>query len=180
MTHFGGVGKFREFLFSIACALFPVAYALFNSPLGFLLQQFSLGSQPHTNVQRRLVSNDPASKPDSNEVEIVIIPCATDNYGYLLVDRQTKEAIAIDPLDAERFMRTLTERSLVLSAILCTHKHWDHTGGNARLHSLFPNVPVYGHPLDFPLSAPWMAAMDLTRVNRPVHDNEVLQVGLLS
>lgn len=165
--------------------LFPLAYAVFNSPVGFLLLQFSLGSVPHTNVQRLpassgSTSNEPSASSGSN-VEIIIVPCAADNYGYLLVETGTKEAIAVDPLDAERFVRILTDRSLVLTAILCTHKHWDHTGGNAKLHSLFPNVPVYGHPLDFPASnASWMMAMDLTRVNRPVHDNEILHIGSVS
>ncbi|CAL1545094.1 unnamed protein product, partial [Lymnaea stagnalis] len=33
-------------------------------------------------------------------------------------------------------------------AILTTHKHWDHSGGNRTMRKTFPKLRVYGGALD--------------------------------
>ncbi|KAK3739437.1 hypothetical protein RRG08_062164 [Elysia crispata] len=33
-------------------------------------------------------------------------------------------------------------------AVLTTHKHWDHSGGNRQMRSTFPGLKVYGGTLD--------------------------------
>lgn len=64
-------------------------------------------------------------------IELVQIPMLRDNYTYL-VHRDGK-AIVIDPAQAAPVLRTLEERNLSLAAVVCTHHHMDHVGGNVEL-----------------------------------------------
>ena len=54
----------------------------------------------------------------------------------------------MDPSEAGPVLAALTQRGLLLSAILCTHHHHDHVGGNIELLERFPGIPVYGHKGD--------------------------------
>ncbi|RSL46497.1 hypothetical protein CEP54_013820 [Fusarium duplospermum] len=61
----------------------------------------------------------------------------TDNYAYLVVDQQSKNAVIIDPANPPEVMAVLNDviqkEGVKLIAILNTHHHWDHAGGNADL-----------------------------------------------
>jgi len=59
------------------------------------------------------------------------LPAFADNYLWLIEDG--RRAVVVDPGDAAVVRRALAERGLVLSAILLTHHHADHTGGVAAL-----------------------------------------------
>lgn len=65
----------------------------------------------------------------------------SDNYIWV-IHNQTHAAV-IDPGIASPVIEYLQSKRLQLSAILITHHHHDHTGGNAELLQSF-NVPVYG------------------------------------
>src|SRR6266705_837032 len=52
------------------------------------------------------------------------------NFNYLIACRETGEALAIDPLDYEKCLRTAKEEGWTITQILNTHEHGDHTGGN--------------------------------------------------
>ena len=65
----------------------------------------------------------------------------SDNYIWV-IHNQTHAAV-IDPGIASPVIEYLQSKKLQLSAILITHHHHDHTGGNAELLQSF-NVPVYG------------------------------------
>lgn len=65
----------------------------------------------------------------------------SDNYIWV-IHNQTHAAV-IDPGIASPVIEYLQSKRLQLSAILITHHHHDHTGGNAELFQSF-NVPVYG------------------------------------
>ncbi|MEM9013950.1 MAG: hydroxyacylglutathione hydrolase [Pseudomonadota bacterium] len=66
-------------------------------------------------------------------LDVIQIPCLSDNYGYLIRDRDTGETATIDTPDAEAINNTLAAKSWRLDYILNTHHHWDHTGGNLSL-----------------------------------------------
>ncbi|HIA02156.1 MAG TPA: hydroxyacylglutathione hydrolase, partial [Myxococcales bacterium] len=53
-----------------------------------------------------------------------------------------------DPSEAEPVMSALEKQSGQLVAILNTHHHWDHTGGNKALLEKWPELAVYGHVSD--------------------------------
>lgn len=81
-------------------------------------------------------------------VEVAIIPCLKDNYAYLLTTAGSKAAVLVDASEAEPVLAALQARSLTLGAILATHHHADHVGGNAALAERYPGIPVYGSAND--------------------------------
>ncbi|MDE0310100.1 MAG: hydroxyacylglutathione hydrolase [Acidiferrobacterales bacterium] len=52
------------------------------------------------------------------------------NFNYLIACGQTGEAIAVDPLDHEKCLSKAKDRGWEITAVLNTHEHLDHTGGN--------------------------------------------------
>ncbi|AWN22321.1 MBL fold metallo-hydrolase [Deinococcus irradiatisoli] len=66
----------------------------------------------------------------------------TQGRGVLVVDT------GLDDQHAKRLLRALEARQLVPSAILNTHSHADHHGGNATLLKRFPELPIYAPPLE--------------------------------
>jgi hydroxyacylglutathione hydrolase len=55
------------------------------------------------------------------------------NFNYLIACPQTGEALAIDPLDAEKTLNTARVKGWQITQLLNTHEHHDHTGGNAAV-----------------------------------------------
>ncbi|KAH9909983.1 hydroxyacylglutathione hydrolase [Xylariomycetidae sp. FL2044] len=62
---------------------------------------------------------------------------SSDNYAYLVVDDKSKDAVIIDPANPEEVAPVLKEAigsgKINLKAIVNTHHHWDHAGGNKKL-----------------------------------------------
>ncbi len=73
------------------------------------------------------------------------IPIWTDNYIHMLDNG--RHAIVIDPGLSEAVREVLDENELLLSAILNTHHHPDHVGGNVALQKRY-NVPIYASTYD--------------------------------
>lgn len=65
-----------------------------------------------------------------------------DNYIWILHDKNN--IWAIDPGDAQPVIDLIQQNHFVLSGILLTHHHQDHSGGIPRLHEEYGNIPVYG------------------------------------
>ena len=76
-------------------------------------------------------------------LQITPVPAFNDNYIWLIVSTDLKQAFAVDPGDAEAVEQTLDTMGLELAGILVTHHHHDHTGGIAGLIK-DRNIPVYG------------------------------------
>lgn len=74
-------------------------------------------------------------------LQIIPIPAFRDNYIWTLV--LGNQAVCVDPGDAAPVAAYLAKNNLTLAAILNTHHHWDHTGGNIALMEQFA-VPLYG------------------------------------
>ncbi|MGH8256135.1 MAG: hydroxyacylglutathione hydrolase [Steroidobacteraceae bacterium] len=55
------------------------------------------------------------------------------NYNYLVACADTREALAIDPLNAEAVLQRARDLGWTIRQIVNTHEHWDHTGGNAAV-----------------------------------------------
>ena len=66
-------------------------------------------------------------------LEVVQIPCLSDNYGYLLHDAATGQTAAIDTPEVGPINAALETRGWQLTHILNTHHHFDHAGGNEAL-----------------------------------------------
>ncbi|MFA4994449.1 MAG: hydroxyacylglutathione hydrolase [Bdellovibrionales bacterium] len=74
---------------------------------------------------------------------IETLPALTDNYIFLISDRDLGLATVVDPGDGKLVSRALKERELYLALILNTHHHPDHIGGNVALQEEF-GAPVIG------------------------------------
>ncbi|MEP7205502.1 MAG: hydroxyacylglutathione hydrolase [Casimicrobiaceae bacterium] len=72
---------------------------------------------------------------------IIPIPAFRDNYIWLLIEGGN--AVVIDPGDAGPVLAVLDREGLRLTAILNTHHHNDHVGGNQALLERH-DVPVFG------------------------------------
>ena len=72
---------------------------------------------------------------------IVPVSAFSDNYIWIIHDQY--HAVVVDPGEAQPVLSFLKQNKLKLIAILNTHHHIDHVGGNLALIHQFP-VPVYG------------------------------------
>ncbi len=77
-------------------------------------------------------------------MQITRIPVLRDNYVFLLQDPQARTAAVVDPAVAEPILAALDRQGYQLTAILNTHHHPDHVGGNGQLLKRYPQAQVYG------------------------------------
>ena len=77
-------------------------------------------------------------------MKVIQIPLLRDNYAYLLICEETKEAAVVDPSEAAPVLRKAEDEGVNIGAILNTHHHWDHTGGNPALLERMP-LEVHGY-----------------------------------
>jgi glyoxylase-like metal-dependent hydrolase (beta-lactamase superfamily II) len=62
---------------------------------------------------------------------------------YLVWQPPRADALVIDPgLQPELIVDFLQQQNLTVAAILCTHGHADHIGGNGDLKAAFPKAPL--------------------------------------
>ncbi|HZN23105.1 MAG TPA: hydroxyacylglutathione hydrolase [Burkholderiales bacterium] len=73
--------------------------------------------------------------------EVVPVRAFSDNYVWTI--RDDSQAVVVDPGDAAPVIDYLDRERLTLAAILNTHHHADHVGGNAALLRRWA-VPVFG------------------------------------
>jgi hydroxyacylglutathione hydrolase len=73
--------------------------------------------------------------------QVVALRAFADNYIWTI--RDATHAVVVDPGDAQPVLDYLASEKLQLAAILNTHHHADHVGGNAALLARHP-APVYG------------------------------------
>lgn len=72
-------------------------------------------------------------EPSTLRVEPLPLDNSYRNICYLVIDTATSEAVAVDPLDADRVLAVAKSNQWRITKILNTHEHWDHTGGNKAL-----------------------------------------------
>lgn len=66
---------------------------------------------------------------------LIPLPAFEDNYIWVLHD--DRHAVAVDPGDPAPLIDYLEAQNLNLAAVLITHHHRDHTGGNVRLRQRY-------------------------------------------
>ena len=79
-------------------------------------------------------------------LEIVTVPCLSDNYAYVLHNATTGETAVVDVPDAAPLKQVLNDRGWTLTDILITHHHYDHIDGVEDLRG--PGVRVIGAAAD--------------------------------
>ena len=80
-------------------------------------------------------------------MKIIQVPCLRDNYAYLVVCEKTNKAAIVDPSESDPVIEKVQQEGVNLVAILNTHHHRDHTGGNTGLLERY-SLEVYGGRVD--------------------------------
>lgn len=80
-------------------------------------------------------------------VEIVTVPCLSDNYAYLVRDEGSGEVAVVDAPEAEPIMAALDARGWSASQIWITHHHFDHVDGVEALVQKY-GARTVGHGKD--------------------------------
>lgn len=106
-------------------------------------------------------------------LEVVPVPCLSDNYAYLVIDRDAGTAIVVDPSEAPPVEKALREEGVRLEAIWCTHHHFDHVGGNLELAAAHPGVAILGSAHD-------AQAQQIPGLTRALSDGEQVLLGARS
>lgn len=104
-------------------------------------------------------------------MRVEIVPCLSDNYAYVLIDEAAGVCAVVDASEAEPVESAIARVDLPLAAILSTHHHPDHVGGNRALLARHPDAVVYGHRSD---------AERVPGLTNPLDDGDVFTVGTLS
>ncbi|WP_225207348.1 hydroxyacylglutathione hydrolase [Novosphingobium huizhouense] len=110
-------------------------------------------------------------------LEVHQFPCLSDNYGYLLHDRDSGATVAIDTPDAAAYLRAAEAKGWKITQIWNTHWHPDHAGGNEAIKAA-TGCTIVAPAVD----APRIAAVDRAvaqgdRVRLGASEAEVIDVG---
>ncbi|ART79692.1 hydroxyacylglutathione hydrolase [Oceanisphaera avium] len=89
----------------------------------------------------------------AQEHSLTIRPISAFQDNYIWLVTNNKQAVIVDPGQAEPVMQVLAEQQLELTSILITHHHYDHTGGVKELLRHWPHAKVYA-PATEALPAP--------------------------
>jgi len=69
-----------------------------------------------------------------------------DNFSYLIIDQNTKEASIVDPCgNMSELFDYVKESDLKLVSVFITHSHFDHVEGVPQVLKKY-NIPIYAHP----------------------------------
>ena len=100
-------------------------------------------------------------------LELVTIPCLTDNYAYLIRDKATGETALVDAPEAASILAELAARGWRLDKIFLTHHHHDHIQGTDELIQA-TGASVYGAQAD---------AHRLPALTRALREGDEVTVG---
>lgn len=80
-------------------------------------------------------------------MRILPVPVLQDNYSWLVVDETDRTAAVVDCAEVDPVLRAARAEGVRITAVLSTHHHFDHVGGNEELARAMP-VRVYGNADD--------------------------------
>lgn len=92
-------------------------------------------------------------------LELVTIPCLSDNYAFLIHDAETGDTAVVDVPEAAPILAALAARGWSLSQILLTHHHADHIQGVEELRQQ-TGARVVGNAADAHRLPPLDLALD--------------------
>jgi hydroxyacylglutathione hydrolase len=103
-------------------------------------------------------------------MSVIAVPQLTDNYAYLVVDDESKEAAVVDCAEPDTVLDEVRRHGLKLMAVLSTHWHGDHTGGNSALAAKVAGIKIYGARAE---------RGRIPALTNPVEDGDTVKVGRL-
>jgi glyoxylase-like metal-dependent hydrolase (beta-lactamase superfamily II) len=118
-----------------------------------------------------------------------IVSMPFEENSYVVWREGRADAVVFDPgLEPELILDFLREQGLTVTALLNTHGHADHIGGNAALKEAFPNAPlvigagdaVMLSDANANLSAPFGMPIVSPPADRTVREGEVVEYAGLT
>jgi hydroxyacylglutathione hydrolase len=109
-----------------------------------------------------------ATASPSSFADVYLVPMFQDNYGFILVDKESKVCTCIDPGDGKAIKQALDALKIDLDYILCTHKHDDHIGGVSDLLTDYPSAVVIATQYE-----------EIPEADRDVGEGETFHLGKL-
>ncbi|WP_170400599.1 hydroxyacylglutathione hydrolase [Ruegeria arenilitoris] len=100
-------------------------------------------------------------------LEIVTIPCLSDNYAFLAHDAASGQTALVDAPESGPILAVLEARGWRLSHVLLTHHHWDHVDGLPGILEKHP-AKVIGAAAD---------AHRLPPLDQQVSDGDTFEIG---
>lgn len=76
--------------------------------------------------------------------KVHIVRVLSDNFSYIIIDEKSKKALCVDPAEPETVLKKIKKLGATLQYALCTHHHYDHSGGNVYLKNLNEGITVVG------------------------------------
>ena len=101
---------------------------------------------------------------------IIIVPQLSDNFAYLIVDDLSKECGVVDCAEADKVIAAAKQHGLKIIAVLTTHWHGDHSGGNEDIASKVPGIKIYGAKAE---------NGRIPALSNPVGDGDTVKIGAL-
>jgi hydroxyacylglutathione hydrolase len=101
---------------------------------------------------------------------IVTVPQLSDNYAYLVIDDGSKECAVVDCAEPDSIIAAAKANGAKIVAVLTTHWHGDHSGGNNDIVAKVPGIKIYG-----------ASAEDgkIPALTNPVADGDKVRIGAL-
>lgn len=90
------------------------------------------------------------------------------NYCHAVIDDVAGVMAVVDPAEPDAVLAALEGEAATLTHVLCTHHHWDHSGGNKAFAERFPGVEIVGSADE---------AERIPAITREVADGDTVTVG---
>lgn len=101
---------------------------------------------------------------------IVTVPQLSDNYAYLIIDDASKECAVVDCAEPDAVITAAKSHGAKLVAVLTTHWHGDHSGGNEDIAAKVPGIKIYGARAE---------GGRIPALTNPVAEGDQLRIGAL-
>lgn len=99
---------------------------------------------------------------------IVTVPQLSDNYAYLVIDDASKQCAVVDCAEADKVIAAAKAHEVKLVAVLTTHWHGDHSGGNQDIAAKVPGIKIYGASAE---------GGKIPALSNPVKDGDKVRIG---
>ena len=103
---------------------------------------------------------------------VEVIDQLTDNYCYIIYEKDYPLSIVIDPAEADKIIYLLKEKKLNLEYIFITHHHSDHNCGVLDLVKEYPQVKIYS-PSDL-FSIPGIKISQGSKIKTSINEFEII------
>ena len=101
---------------------------------------------------------------------IVTVAQLSDNYAYLVIDDGSKQCAVVDCAEADKVIAAAKSHGAKIVAVMTTHWHGDHSGGNNDIASKVPGIKVYGASAE---------GGKIPALTNPVADGDHVRIGAL-